>query len=414
MEMDGAEGGVDVAPEVDMEMKKPKYKGKHDKPKPWDTDDIEHWKQEKFDPSYNEGGMLEESSFATLFPAYREKYLRETWPLITQALKEQGIKAELDLVKGSMTVSTTRKTRDPFIIMKARDLMKLLARSVPAPQALKVLDDDMQCDIIKIGNIIRNKERFVKRRQRLLGPNGATLKALELLTNCYVLVQGSTVSAMGPWKGLKAVRRVVEDCIKNVHPIYHIKALMIKRELSKDPELKDQNWERFLPKFKKRNVKAKKTTKEKEKKTYTPFPPPQQPSKVDLQLESGEYFLSAEMKASKKWEAKKEKQSEKAAENKRKREAAFVPPKEEKRTTETSTKVDGANQKDKFSSKTDVAAMAASLKSKMKTMSSSQTAAQQANGVDAYLATPSSSKKQKVSNGEQSGEKKKKVKKSAD
>lgn len=48
---------------------------------------------------------------------------------------------------------------------------------------------------------------------------------------------------------------------------------------------------------------------------------------MDLQLESGEYFLSAEMKASKKWEAKKEKQSEKAVENKRKREAAFVPPK---------------------------------------------------------------------------------------
>lgn len=48
---------------------------------------------------------------------------------------------------------------------------------------------------------------------------------------------------------------------------------------------------------------------------------------VDLQLESGEYFLSAEMKAAKKWEAKKEKQSEKAVENKRKREAAFIAPK---------------------------------------------------------------------------------------
>ena len=48
-----------------------KQKRKYDKPKPWDTDDIEHWKIEPFDPSHNPSGMLEESSFATLFPQYR-------------------------------------------------------------------------------------------------------------------------------------------------------------------------------------------------------------------------------------------------------------------------------------------------------------------------------------------------------
>lgn len=84
-----------------------------------------------------------------------------------------------------MTVKTTRRTFDPFVIIKARDLLKLLARSVPAQQvwfwcgrsppifgdcapstvrysllvlqALKILADDVQCDVIKIGGIIRNK-----------------------------------------------------------------------------------------------------------------------------------------------------------------------------------------------------------------------------------------------------------------
>lgn len=92
---------------------------------------------------------------------------------------------------------------------------------------------------------------------------------------------------------------------------------MIKRELAKDPKLAEENWERFLPKFRKRRESKKKQevwvppptasgsndmplggvpeeqqqqqaevqqpVKKKakvEKKVYTPFPPPQMPSKV--------------------------------------------------------------------------------------------------------------------------------------
>lgn len=304
----------------------------HNREKPWDTEDIDKWHQEEFKEEDNSSGLpfAEESSFMTLFPKYREVYLKSIWNDVTRALNKHHVACILDLVEGSMTVKTTRKTYDPAIILKARDLIKLLARSVPFPQAVKILDDNMACDVIKIGNIVANKERFQKRRQRLVGPNGNTLKALELLTKCYILVQGTTVAAMGSHKGLKEVRRVVENTMRNIHPIYHIKELMIKRELSKRPELANEDWSRFLPMFKKRNVARKKPKNtKKEKKVYTPFPPPQMPRKIDEAIESGEYFLKKREKEAKKLEERKEKQAEKQEERQRERRKDFIAPKEE-------------------------------------------------------------------------------------
>lgn len=304
----------------------------------YDKNEMNKWMTLPFTPEDNPNGLTEESSFATLFPQYREAYLKEVWPVVEERLKPHGIIASLDLIKGCMTVKTTRKTYDPYIIVKARDMIKLLSRSVPVQQAAKILDDRMFCDIIKIKNLVANKQKYVKRRQRLLGPNNSTLKAIELVTGCYVLVQGNTVSCMGPHKGILLVRKVVEDCMKNVHPIYHIKSLMIKRELTKKEEFKNENWERFLPKFKKQNPKKKKNAekeqekvekiKAKKEKEYTPFPPQQQPRKEDLQLASGEYFLNKKEQEQIKEAERKEKKKLKQEKKKEEKAKVFVPPTE--------------------------------------------------------------------------------------
>lgn len=102
---------------------------------------------------------------------------------------------------------------------------------------------------------------------------------------------------------------------------------MIKRELARNPELKNENWSRFLPQFKSSNKGPKKKPK-KVKKEYTPFPPPPQERKIDKLLESGEYFMTEQDKQKKKQQEIEKKRAEAKVRREDKRARAFVPPKE--------------------------------------------------------------------------------------
>ncbi len=107
--------------------------------------------------------------------------------------------------------------------------------------------------------------------------------------------------------------------------------IRIKRELAKDPALANEDWSRYLPNFKKRTLSKRRkplNVTDKSKKTYTPFPPAPEKSKVDLQIESGEYFLSKEAKQRAAEAERAEKAKQKKEEKKREREKEFVPPEE--------------------------------------------------------------------------------------
>ena len=49
---------------------------KYRKDKPWDSEEIDHWHVDEWKDDYMSHAFLEETSFATLFPKYRENYLR--------------------------------------------------------------------------------------------------------------------------------------------------------------------------------------------------------------------------------------------------------------------------------------------------------------------------------------------------
>ena len=131
---------------------------------------------------------------------------------------------------------------------------------------------------------------------------------------------------MGPMKGIKKARRVIIETMQNIHPVYNIKELMIKKELENNPELASEDWTRFLPQFKKRNVKRK--TSKKQKKEYTPFPPEQMPRKEDILMETGEYFLSKKEKKAKDEDDQMLLRKEKQKARELERAKSYEPPKE--------------------------------------------------------------------------------------
>lgn len=279
----------------------------------------------EFKPEDNPNGLAEESSFKVLFPQYREPYFKENEKDIIEVFKTHTLDVSVDFVKGFVTTTTTKKTYDPFIIIKGRDVLKLMSRGIALEQAKRVFQDDITTEIIKLSSYC-SREAFINRRQRLIGQDGATLKAIELLSDSYILIQGKTASIIGTYHGIKEATNIIIDCMKNIHPIYNINRLMVKKELEKNPNMKDKDWNTLLPQYVK--SKQKKVKKIKKKKEYTPFPPEPEESKIDKEIRSGVYFLSEEDKKSLKKKEIEKRQKDKVEEKKAKKEELYKPKEE--------------------------------------------------------------------------------------
>mmetsp|Transcript_1458 Transcript_1458/g.4978 ORF Transcript_1458/g.4978 Transcript_1458/m.4978 type:complete len:190 (-) Transcript_1458:1372-1941(-) len=167
---------------------------------------------------------------------------------------------------------------------------------------------------------------------------------------------GKTVAIVGPVFGVRRAVEVIVDCMKNIHPLHHIKRLMVLRELENNPKMQNETWSAYLPEFKKKNhKKGKKIIKKKrnlQDELSHVFPEATEKSKVDLQIESGEYFMDDKEKRQYR-NAKLEEQHEKAAQRKQEKIAQLTTAPKERSKNDRKSKRDTKEIIDNIKSRDD-------------------------------------------------------------
>lgn len=235
----------------------------------------------KFDEKAFKHQFTEQSICKVVFSKMRIEYLKSIEKLIKKACDAKKIEFSIDYNETTMQVATTHLTRDPYILIKANEMIALLSKGVPLEYSASALEDDVFSEILPVSMLCSSEKTFERRRSRINNPK--ILKAIELLTKCKIYIAGKVACIIGNYKGLNEAKNIITLCFENVHPVFELKKLIIKKRLAKDNV--EGDWSRFMPTIKKTHSQSK--TKWRESGN---MPEEIKPRKEDLERTSGVYY----------------------------------------------------------------------------------------------------------------------------
>lgn len=271
-------------------------------------------KQEKFDESKIRHPFFETSSFEVQFPKHRIAYIKSIEDFAIRGCQARKVKLEVDYERCILKVSTTKETRDPYIIIKANELIQLLGKGVTLEHAIKILEDGVASEILPVKAICSSEKVFERRKHRLENPK--IKKSIELITKSHIQISNKTVCIVGEYRGVYEAKDIIIKCFENIHPAFELKKLIIKKKLIK--EGREGDWDRLLPKIKKTHSKKKGESRK------TGNLPEEIPNrKEDIEIETGEFFSKTEN--IEKMREKEERRKRREEERKAKREKHLVP-----------------------------------------------------------------------------------------
>ncbi len=100
---------------------------------------------------------------------------------------------------------------NPYDAMKATNVIKAIGLGFNIPDALKLLSDEYQLDVIDLKDAMgRDQEDMRRVKARVIGEKGKTKKFIEEYTGVMISVHENYISFIGPFDQVAVAKKAVE------------------------------------------------------------------------------------------------------------------------------------------------------------------------------------------------------------
>ncbi|MFW9923372.1 MAG: pre-rRNA-processing protein PNO1 [Candidatus Thorarchaeota archaeon] len=156
--------------------------------------------------TFNEGTM-----FVITIPKDRIGVLIGPQGRVKKRLEENaGVNVEIDSETGDVTITVKKGVEDPFLAIKARDIVHAIGRGFNPETSFHLLDEDIYLEIINLKVIIGDNPNKIERfRGRIIGRDGRAKKVIEETTRVSVSVYGNTVALIGSYERLRVAKEAI-------------------------------------------------------------------------------------------------------------------------------------------------------------------------------------------------------------
>lgn len=144
--------------------------------------------------------------------------------------KETGVKLTIDSKEGEIEIIRSIDAEDPVLGLRAKDIIKAMARGFAPPKAFKLIDPNIYLEIISLTELVSDKS-LERVKSRIIGREGKVRKNVAKLTETEMVIYGKTVSIIGDAAGVNTAKAAVLKLIQGAPHSAVFKFLEIKKQI---------------------------------------------------------------------------------------------------------------------------------------------------------------------------------------